>query len=228
MTSTDTTTTATATTEIAATVAAAVATVTPTATKIEVGSNLENVNWTTNAVLVPCDNIAFSDPHASSPSGKFYIISRETAKMSNLLKDILEDKADGEIVEIPIPKINGKTLSTIMMYMNYFVDNKAASIPKPLNTSLRSYLSEWEKNFLDNFLLENGNEKEHHVLIDVLAGAHFLTIESLTSLSCAAVADMMKGKTTEQIRELFNIENDFTPEEEEQIRKETKWCDETE
>jgi S-phase kinase-associated protein 1 len=37
---------------------------------------------------------------------------------------------------------------------------------------------------------------------------------------------MMKGKSIEEIRELFNIENDFTPEEEEQIREENKWAEE--
>ena len=36
---------------------------------------------------------------------------------------------------------------------------------------------------------------------------------------------MMKGKSKEEIRELFNIENDFTPEEEEQIREEERWAE---
>jgi hypothetical protein len=31
---------------------------------------------------------------------------------------------------------------------------------------------------------------------------------------------MIKGKTAEEIRKIFNIVNDFTPEEEAQIRKE--------
>lgn len=33
-------------------------------------------------------------------------------------------------------------------------------------------------------------------------------------------ANMIKGKTPEEIRKLFNIQNDFTPEEEAQIKKE--------
>jgi S-phase kinase-associated protein 1 len=36
---------------------------------------------------------------------------------------------------------------------------------------------------------------------------------------------MIKGKSVEEIRKTFNIVNDFTPEEEEQIRKENEWCE---
>ena len=36
----------------------------------------------------------------------------------------------------------------------------------------------------------------------------------------------MKGKSIEEIRELFNIENDLTPEEEAQILEENKWAQE--
>ena len=36
-------------------------------------------------------------------------------------------------------------------------------------------------------------------------------------------ANMMKGKTSEEIRKKFNIKNDLSPEEEEQIRLENQW-----
>merc|ERR1712014_259291 len=49
---------------------------------------------------------------------------------------------------------------------------------------------------------------------------------TLLDLTCKTVANMIKGKSPEEIRKLFNIKNDFTPEEEEQIRKENAWCEE--
>ena len=40
------------------------------------------------------------------------------------------------------------------------------------------------------------------------------------------MANMMKSKNAAEMRKLFNIENDLTPEEEEQIRRENEWCEE--
>ncbi|KAF3673430.1 SKP1-like protein 20 [Capsicum chacoense] len=54
--------------------------------------------------------------------------------------------------------------------------------------------------------------------------SNYLNIESLLDLTCQTVADMIKGKTTEEIRKTFNIKNNFTPEEEEEVRKETAWA----
>ena len=38
---------------------------------------------------------------------------------------------------------------------------------------------------------------------------------------------MIKGKTPEEIRKTFSIQNDFTPEEEDQIRRENEWAEES-
>uniref|UniRef100_N1QWV0 SKP1-like protein 11 n=1 Tax=Aegilops tauschii TaxID=37682 RepID=N1QWV0_AEGTA len=54
--------------------------------------------------------------------------------------------------------------------------------------------------------------------------ANFLNIKGLLDLTCQTVADMIKGKTPEEIRKTFNIKNDFTPEEEEEIRRENQWA----
>ncbi|KAI4381785.1 hypothetical protein MLD38_007827 [Melastoma candidum] len=40
----------------------------------------------------------------------------------------------------------------------------------------------------------------------------------------ATLFELILGKTPEEMRKTFNIENDFTPEEEEEIRRENHWA----
>jgi S-phase kinase-associated protein 1 len=61
-----------------------------------------------------------------------------------------------------------------------------------------------------------------------------------SDVGCKTVANMIKGKSPEEIRKLFNIQNEyvhpypllkkltnsFSSEEEEQIRKENEWAEE--
>jgi len=46
----------------------------------------------------------------------------------------------------------------------------------------------------------------------------------LLDLTCQTVDDSIKGKTPEEIRETFGIKNEFTPEEEEEDRRENQWA----
>ena len=57
-----------------------------------------------------------------------------------------------------------------------------------------------------------------------LQAANYLAIEDLVDLGCTAVADKMRGKTPEQIRVAFDIENDYTPEQEAEVRRENAWA----
>lgn len=53
-----------------------------------------------------------------------------------------------------------------------------------------------------------------------------MDIKPLMDLTCAKIASLIKGKTPEEIRKEFNIVNDFTPEEEAQVREENRWAEE--
>jgi S-phase kinase-associated protein 1 len=57
----------------------------------------------------------------------------------------------------------------------------------------------------------------------LILAANYLDIRSLLDVTCKTVANMIKGKTPDEIRKTFNIKNDFTPNEEEQVRKENTW-----
>jgi len=59
----------------------------------------------------------------------------------------------------------------------------------------------------------------------LLQAANYMDIKNLLDVGCKTVANMIKGKSPEEIRKTFNITNDFTPEEEEQIRRENEWAE---
>lgn len=54
--------------------------------------------------------------------------------------------------------------------------------------------------------------------------ANYLNVEDLLDLGCTTVADKMKGRTPEEIHNIFEIENDYTPEQEAEVRKENAWA----
>ena len=59
-----------------------------------------------------------------------------------------------------------------------------------------------------------------------LQAANYLDIKGLLDVTCKTIANMIKGKTPEEIRKTFNIKNDFTEEEKAQVCKENQWCEE--
>ena len=177
----------------------------------------ENIDWGKFIVLQSNDQ----------PKPIEYQVSREAAKMSGLIKDMLEDQGEGEEAIIPVPNVSGRTLKYVLEYVEHHHNNRADAIEKPLKGKIEEVITEWDKAFLFTDLVKNHDEKQHETLIDVIMAANFLNIKDLLDLCCACVASMIKGKTPEQIRALFNIENDFTPEEEEKIREENRWCEES-
>jgi S-phase kinase-associated protein 1 len=75
----------------------------------------------------------------------------------------------------------------------------------------------WDKNFI---------KVDDETLFNLILASNYLEIKPLLDLTCKAVADEIKGKTPEEIRLRFNIKNDFTPEEEEEVKRENAWCEE--
>jgi S-phase kinase-associated protein 1 len=61
---------------------------------------------------------------------------------------------------------------------------------------------------------------DQSTLFKVTVAANYMDIPQLLELVSATLASMIKGKSTEEIRLHFGIINDFTPEEEAQMREE--------
>ena len=77
-------------------------------------------------------------------------------------------------------------------------------------------IEEWDQKFM---------QVDQEMLFEIILAANYLDIKALLDVGCKTVANMIKGKSPEEIRKTFNITNDFTPEEEEQIRRENEWAE---
>ncbi|KAH1120282.1 hypothetical protein J1N35_003442 [Gossypium stocksii] len=140
-----------------------------------------------------------------SSDGVIFVVDEAVALKSQTIKNMIEDDcADGEI---PIPGVTGSTLAKVLEFCTKHVDDKDDELPNKFK--------DWDANFA---------KVDQNTLFYLTLAANFLNIKSLLDLMCQTVADMIKGKSPEEIRKTFNIENDFTPEEEEEIRRENAWA----
>ena len=131
-------------------------------------------------------------------------VARVSETVSNLIDDIDDVDAD-TAVEVPLANVTGATLARVIEYVKYHIE--------PTGTAAEGRA--WDVDFLN---------VDQPVLFDTILAANYLNIRGLLDVSCQAVADMMKGKTTEEIRTTFGIKNDFTPEEEDEVRQENQWA----
>ncbi|XP_010447075.1 PREDICTED: SKP1-like protein 11 [Camelina sativa] len=141
-----------------------------------------------------------------SSDGQSFEVEEEVAIQSQTIAHMVED--DCAKTEIPLANVTSKTLALVMEYCKKHHVDEANPIPE-------EKLKTWDKEFM---------ETDQSTIFDLILAANYLNIASLLDLTCQTVADMITGKTPDQIRTHFNIKNDFTPEEEEEVRKENQWA----
>ncbi len=57
-------------------------------------------------------------------------------------------------------------------------------------------------------------DQDLEIVEEIISAANFLDIRGLVALGCAKMGTIIRDKTVAEFREIFKIENDFTPEEE--------------
>ncbi|CAL9115336.1 unnamed protein product [Musa textilis] len=76
-------------------------------------------------------------------------------------------------------------------------------------------LKKWDAEFIN---------VDNDTLFDLLEAADYLNVSSLLELTVKTIAGNMKGKTPEEIRDTFDIVCDYTPEEEQEVRRQYFWA----
>ncbi|KAG8050410.1 hypothetical protein GUJ93_ZPchr0009g1885 [Zizania palustris] len=158
-----------------------------------------------------------------SSEGDMFEVSKEVAMESQTIRQMIEDNCTA--TKIMLPNISTMVLSKVIEYCSKHVDARRQlsradgvdSIVELADGAIKAIEVELET--FDSMFVHI----DQSTLYDIILAAKYLHIEGLLDLTCQTVADMIKGKTPAEIRKTFNIKNDFTPEEEEKIRRENPW-----
>ncbi|OUM66424.1 hypothetical protein PIROE2DRAFT_40807 [Piromyces sp. E2] len=155
----------------------------------------------------------------SSSDNQVFTVDKEIAEKSVLLHNMLEDVGESDNV-IPLPNVTGDILKKVIEYCEYH-RNDPVETEEELDDISRSNtgIGNWDMKYLEGI-------ESNEVLFDITLAANYMDIKPLLNLTCKHIANMIRGKKPEEIRAIFNIENDFTPEEEEQIKRENEWASE--
>nr|QBB20014.1 E3 ubiquitin ligase HOS1-like proteon [Ettlia sp. YC001] len=147
----------------------------------------------------------------TSSDNQLFEVDEEIANESQTVKNMIEDTGTEDI--IPLPNVPGKILAKVIEYCKFHVEANKKVDDKPSKSE--DDIKQWDTEFV---------KVDQATLFDLILAANYLNIKGLLDLTCQTVANMIKGKTPEEIRKTFNIKNDFTPEEEEEVRRENQWA----
>lgn len=155
-----------------------------------------------------------------SSDGEIFEVDVEIAKQSVTIKTMLEDLGmddEGDDDPVPLPNVNAAILKKVIQWCTHHKDDPPPPEDDENKEKRTDDIPVWDQEFL---------KVDQGTLFELILAANYLDIKGLLDVTCKTVANMIKGKTPEEIRKTFNIKNDFTEEEEAQVRKENQWCEE--
>ena len=145
-------------------------------------------------------------------------VSKDVICIAETVQNMLDDLGGSIDSPVPLPNVTAPILRNVLVFCQHYHDNPPAPKSEEQKEEFRlDDFDEWETKYLD---------VDQETLFGTVLAANYMSITPLMDLICRKIASDIKGLTTEQIREKYGIVNDFTPEEEEQVRKENEWCEE--
>ncbi|KAK9888080.1 hypothetical protein WA026_000356 [Henosepilachna vigintioctopunctata] len=154
-----------------------------------------------------------------SSDGEIFEVDVEIAKCSFTIKTMLEelgiDEEDDEVV--PLPNVNSAILEKVIEWATYHKDDPPPTEDDQYKEKRSDDICEWDVDFL---------KVDQGTLFEIMLAANYLDVKGLLDTTCKTVANMIKGKSADEIRKTFNIKDNFTVSEEENVPKENGSCEE--
>merc|ERR1712072_57733 len=145
------------------------------------------------------------------------VTERKIAERSMLIKNMIEDLGAPGEEPIPIMNVSEAVLRKVLEWCAHHKNDPAPTQDDDADSRKKTTdIEDWDQKFM---------QVDQEMLFEIILAANYMDIKALLDVGCKTVANMIKGKSPEEIRKTFNIQNDFTPEEEEQIRRENEWAE---
>ncbi|KAF9433857.1 hypothetical protein BGZ76_008884 [Entomortierella beljakovae] len=145
-----------------------------------------------------------------------FTVPQDVAERSTFIRNLIE-QAGESCPTIFLSNVSSPVLTKVIEYCEYHRNDPFHSQDESDDPRKRTNdIEEWDMRYM---------QVDQEMIFEIIIAANFLDIKPLLDVGSKTVANMIKGKTPEEIRRIFNIVNDFTPEEEEQIRKENEWAE---
>lgn len=132
-----------------------------------------------------------------SADGDIFEVEIKVAKSFGIIKSLVDALGIDETIEETIPIMNVSThiLELVLKFAEYHQDDE-----EPINLK-EEPISKWDSEFL---------KVDKSILYDLTLAANFMDIQSLYDLTCKTVANMIRGKNSVEIQELFGLSGNLT------------------
>lgn len=144
--------------------------------------------------LKDCDTIRT----IMTSDGQQFSVQTNHLIISKLIFVMLDESDIDAEDNIPVPAVNSKNFEKIVEFMKMYHENPMKEIEKPLRSNnLKDIVQECYADLI--------NIEEEEELFSLIMASNYLDIQPLLNLGCAKVASMIKGKSPEEIRKIFDI-----------------------
>lgn len=134
-----------------------------------------------------------------SSDGVIFDVDIEVAKMSMTIKTMLEDLGpeSNDDEPIPLPNVRSKVLKKVIDWATYHKNNPQETFEDDNEKDkCVDDIEPWDMEFLN---LANSE------IFAIILAANYLDVKGLLDAACKTVANMMRGKSADEIRDRFEI-----------------------
>jgi len=132
-------------------------------------------------------------------------VPKSIATRSAIINMMIEDTGDtNEVVPLADKSCTLSIINRVVEYLKKHAEFEASNADDEV-------INQFDKEF---------QEQPDDIIFQTILAANFLDIKNLLELMCKKVADEIKKcKTPDDIRDRFNIRQDYTPEEVEEVKR---------